>query len=253
MAFIDIKGKKVHMIDMNPEGEKTIVMIHGLFSNLSLYYYRAAAVLKKKHRVVLYDLRSHGLSERRDEGYILDIMMDDLLTLAEALKIDRMSLVGFSYGGAISLYTALRYPERVERLALIEAPLFNEFPDSDEFSDDYLEAMFVEGIENYTRSTHIYLSEKVKARVKAKHHCLFENNLLPEAFRYAEKIMETAPIEELSIPVILLYAKGSEYLATGRHLEQRISQAKLFIRRGDHNLPVQRPRWVAKKLGAFFK
>ncbi|MDR3122062.1 MAG: alpha/beta fold hydrolase [Clostridiales bacterium] len=253
MSYLNIKGKKVHVIELNPRGEKTIIMIHGLFTNLSVYLYVAAPILAKSHRVILYDLRSHGLSERRDEGYTIEILADDLLALMDAMKIERAGFVGYSYGGTVSLYTALLHPERVERLALIETPLLNERLNGRLFSEGIEASMFAEGLKGYSRSTGIRLSSARMAAIEARYSCLFENDLLSNAFKSDANLFDSAPIERLPVPVLLLYGKRSEHRFTGQALERRIARSKLYVARGDHNLPVQRPRWLAHRLKPFFR
>jgi pimeloyl-ACP methyl ester carboxylesterase len=253
MSFLDIKGKKVHYIEMNPQGQNTIIMLHGLFTSLSVYFYYIAPKLAKRHRVILYDMRSHGLSERRDEGYTLEILLDDLLALMDALDIDRADFVGYSYGGTVSLYAALTHPEKVARLALIDATLMNEVVDGRLLSEGISEEMFRRGLARYLESTGFSLTAARKAQVMERNRCLFENDLLPEAFRHGSALLEEAPLEQLSLPVLLLYGKQSENRVSGETLSLRIPGAKLLLRKGDHNLPVQRPHWVSHRLRSFFK
>ena len=59
-------------------------------------------------------------------------------------------------------------------------------------------------------------------------------------------------MESLQSPALLLYGRRSPFVVTGRMLEGRIPRAKLIVTRADHNLPVQRDAWVARRLNAFF-
>ncbi len=97
-------------------------MVHGMFSNLSVYYFNIAPALAGHFHVVLYDLKSHGMSERVAAGYGLDSMTDDLLALMDALQLDKVHLVGYSFGALISLKMAMRFPERIDKLVMIEGP-----------------------------------------------------------------------------------------------------------------------------------
>jgi pimeloyl-ACP methyl ester carboxylesterase len=253
MSFLDIKGKKVHYIELNPQGQDTIIMLHGLFTSLSVYFYYIAPKLAKRHRVILYDLRSHGLSERRDEGYTLEILLDDLLALMDALNIRKADFVGYSYGGATALYAALQHPEMVGRLALIEATLMNERIDGQLVSENMSESVLKRGIEKYRGPFGSSMTPAQAEKVMEKNHCLFENGLLAEAFRHGSALMEAAPLEQLTLPVLLLYGNRSDHRVSGETLSRRIPRANILFGRGDHNLPVQRAHWVSRRLKSFFK
>jgi pimeloyl-ACP methyl ester carboxylesterase len=253
MGFLALNGKKVHYIDLNPQGQDVIIMLHGLFTSLAVYFYYIAPRLAKGHRVILYDLRSHGLSEQRDEGYTLEILTDDLLALMDALNIRKADFVGYSYGGTIALYTATLYPEKMGRLAIIEATLMNERVDGRMLSDGLSEDQFERGLEKYSLSTGLSLNAAQAKKVMERNRCLFESGLLPEAFRQGSLLMEKAALEQLSMPVLLLYGKQSENRVSGETLARRIPDAKLFLRKGDHNLPVQQACWISRHLKSFFR
>ncbi len=87
----------------------------------SLYTFRHALDLLpgRGFRVVAVDTRGHGLSDKAVAWRILDAYCADVDALLDALEIRSAILAGQSMGGAIALHYALRHPERVESLALI--------------------------------------------------------------------------------------------------------------------------------------
>src|SRR5205085_3995931 len=84
--------------------------------------------------VVALDLPGHGGSDHRAPGYdyMLVDWIHDVLDALDALGWQRTRLLGHSMGGAISTMVAVAAPERIERLALIEAlgPLAGEAADA---------------------------------------------------------------------------------------------------------------------------
>ncbi len=101
-----------------------IVMIHGLLlGNMATWYFGAASLLSQNHRVIVYDLRGHGMSGKTPSGYDLKTMVEDLKALLDEQDIEKTSLVGHSYGALIGLEFAKAYPSRVERLSMVEGPL----------------------------------------------------------------------------------------------------------------------------------
>ena len=75
-------------------------------------------------RVVAPDQRGYNLSDKPHglESYTLDRLAGDVVALADALGCDRVSLVGHDWGGLVAWWTEARHGERVERLAILNAP-----------------------------------------------------------------------------------------------------------------------------------
>jgi pimeloyl-ACP methyl ester carboxylesterase len=99
-------------------------MVHGLMlGSKSTWYFGIGPALAEKHRVLLYDLRGHGLSEHAATGYALKDMTADLEAVHATVGLEPMILVGHSYGGSLALRYASTYPERVKRLVLVDCPV----------------------------------------------------------------------------------------------------------------------------------
>ena len=99
------------------------MFVHGLImDNLSSFYYTLAPGVARSTDVVLYDLRGHGRSDRPSVGYRVEDGVADLLGILDALPVDGpVHVVGNSFGGTIALAAALRHPERIAGMVLIEA------------------------------------------------------------------------------------------------------------------------------------
>ncbi len=121
MADIVANGVRHHVQRLG-KGDRTVVFIHGLvMDNLSSFYFTLANPLAESNAVILYDLRGHGMSERPATGYTVGGFVADLHALLAALAVERVTLVGNSFGGLVALAFAAAYPDRVEKLALIDA------------------------------------------------------------------------------------------------------------------------------------
>jgi pimeloyl-ACP methyl ester carboxylesterase len=129
MAEIIARGVRFHVQQLAPchrphQPEPPVVFIHGLgMDNLSSFYYTLAnPVARAGARVILYDLRGHGLSERPSTGYRVNDSVADLAAILDTLGVDGpVHLVGNSYGGIVALSFAAAYPARVASMVLIEA------------------------------------------------------------------------------------------------------------------------------------
>ena len=77
--------------------------------------------LSKHHRVIRYDERGNGMSQRDVPEVSFETWVRDLETVVDAAGLDRFSLLGISRGGAIAVAYAARHPERVSKLILYGA------------------------------------------------------------------------------------------------------------------------------------
>ena len=105
------------------QGGEPVVLLHG-FPESHRTWRAVAPALAEDHFVVAPDQRGFGGSDRPQEveAYKADRIVEDLLALADALDIDRFTLVGHDWGGAVAWLAALRHPERIARLVIINAP-----------------------------------------------------------------------------------------------------------------------------------
>src|SRR5438270_7374045 len=78
--------------------------------------------LAEKYQVIGVDLYGHGRTALTDRPLRFEHMADDIAGLIEHLGLDKADLLGFSLGGAVALQTAIRHPERVNKLVLISTP-----------------------------------------------------------------------------------------------------------------------------------
>jgi pimeloyl-ACP methyl ester carboxylesterase len=180
---------------------------------------------------------------------------NDLFALSEVLGIKRCHLVGYSMGGALALYAAVRNPERFESLTLIEAPFFTEQSAKvhaqygDELSG--YEQALIKGLEAYTASTRIAITPERRQKLMEQYHNLVEVGGLLDMLRFCGERLEDLPFERLDIPVLLLYGRWSGLCKTGRLLAKRLPRASLYKKWADHNLPVTRSKWVSRRLVEF--
>jgi 3-oxoadipate enol-lactonase len=96
-------------------GPRWVTFVTGIANDISLWDGQVPA-LARGFKVLRYDLRGHGGSESTPGDYTIDILVRDLRTLLDQLRIQTTSLVGLGLGGALVQAFAIQHPERVERL-----------------------------------------------------------------------------------------------------------------------------------------
>jgi pimeloyl-ACP methyl ester carboxylesterase len=96
-----------------------IVCIHGLTAN-HVCWRSMADILAPKHRLIGYDLRGRGDSDKPPTGYSLDQHGRDLLALLDHFGLKKAVLMGHSLGAHIALKFSVAHPQRVSKLVLVD-------------------------------------------------------------------------------------------------------------------------------------
>src|SRR2546428_8501512 len=99
-----------------------VVLLHGYAEN-SDSWAPLAADLAKDHTVVVPDLRGIGRSSRPAGGYDKKTQAADIRAVVTALGYDRASVVSHDIGIMVAYAYAARYPDKVERLVVMDAPI----------------------------------------------------------------------------------------------------------------------------------
>lgn len=110
--YVEVDGAWLRVWDLGPKDsdKAPVVLVHGYGSRLEAWKMIAPA-LAEGRRVIAFDQRGFGLSERPDGAYGPEVHANDLLTLMEKLDVKRPVLIGHSYGGGVALRAALALGE----------------------------------------------------------------------------------------------------------------------------------------------
>jgi pimeloyl-ACP methyl ester carboxylesterase len=118
--LLDVDGRRVYVEDRG-QGEP-VVLVHGFGASSYCWRY-VADDLAKDFRVVTLDLAGFGFTERprRKADYTRYAQGELVLGVARELGLERFHLVGHSYGAAVSVALAVRAPQRILSLTLVDA------------------------------------------------------------------------------------------------------------------------------------
>jgi pimeloyl-ACP methyl ester carboxylesterase len=230
MADLMANGIRFNVVTMGP-GEATptqrptVVFIHGLImDNLSSYYYTLAPGIARDADVVLYDLRGHGRSQRTKDRYSLDDAVDDIVAILDGLGVsDPAYLVGNSYGGTIALAAAIRRPDRVAGLVLIEAiPIMAGWG---ERIIDRLDQLVMDFDQPGVRDWIDGSPRKIR-RMAATCEELITASTLPEELRHAPQ-MTSEQLSAITCPVLGLYGELSDVLAEADVLASTLPSCRM--------------------------
>lgn len=174
---VDVGGAAIHYLIAGPTGASRVVFVHGLGGSYETWSLNLPAFAERFHICAL-DLVGAGSSDKPAMDYSIPAMAGFLGHFLDALGADwqRVSLVAHSLGGAIALAFASRYPERVERLILVDsAGLGSEI--NGEVLDLIRAEPTVEGIR--TELTHFFAHEGLVQQALVEQ--LYQQRLQPGA------------------------------------------------------------------------
>ena len=120
-SFIQLSDGFTHYQLSNPDAQATVVLVHGFSVPYLIFDPTFEFLTRSGFRVLRYDLFGRGYSDRPHTQYNIDLFVRQLRDLLDGLGCTRpVSLAGLSTGGPISAVFTERYPERVDKLVLID-------------------------------------------------------------------------------------------------------------------------------------
>ena len=111
-------GTRIHYEVTGKSGATPVLMIQGLGASKNAWNLQRIA-MATRFRIISFDNRGAGRSEKPTEPFTLEQMADDSLAVLDAAGIETAHVVGASMGGVISQIVAVKYPHRVRSLTLV--------------------------------------------------------------------------------------------------------------------------------------
>jgi len=118
--FADVNGIKI-CYDIHGDGDP-VILIHG-FSDRKEHWRAQVGALSKHFKVIRMDNRGTGKSDRPDGEYTMEVYASDVAGLMDSLGMEKSHIIGHSLGGMIAQNFAILYPNRINKLILV-----NTFP-----------------------------------------------------------------------------------------------------------------------------
>jgi 3-oxoadipate enol-lactonase len=117
MPLIELEGVRLNY-RLDGEGDETIVLVNGLADDLDSWMLQVPDLVAAGYRVLSFDNRGVGASDKPIGPYSTEMMADDAKRLVDALSITRFHLVGVSMGGMIAQQYAIRHGDDLASLVL---------------------------------------------------------------------------------------------------------------------------------------
>ncbi|RYZ56610.1 MAG: alpha/beta hydrolase [Proteobacteria bacterium] len=241
MSFLTVDSVPIHYQIISPKAgddispkTPTVVFLHGLImDNLSSWFFTLANPVAQITKVLAYDFRGHGFSERPRKDYSIDRHVEDLKVLIDELNDgEPVILVGNSYGGLVALNFATKYKEKVLGLVLVESQI-NDQP----WKDMMIESFSLEGEERDQRVCDMFQNWLGRAS-KRKSNRLVDNakDLLYNTTLMAELRVEPFLADEqlhtITAPCFAIYGSESDILPVAHRLAAVMPNCHLEVVEG---------------------
>src|SRR5258708_37566753 len=119
--FVMVDGARMHYQEFGDESKPPIILIHGYTASVYVWKTTAPTLAEAGFHVIAVDLLGFGYSEKPSWfDYSIQSQARQVSRFMNRLGIGRAVIVGSSYGGAVASMIALDYPERVEKLVLVD-------------------------------------------------------------------------------------------------------------------------------------
>jgi pimeloyl-ACP methyl ester carboxylesterase/DNA-binding winged helix-turn-helix (wHTH) protein len=202
--------------------------------------------LSGRYRLVRYDHRGNGLSDRDVEEISLRTMVADLETVVDAAGLERFALLGMSMGGPVSVAYAAKHPERLSHLVL-----YGTFAKGT-FTDAETDAMATLMKEHWGRSNpafrQMFTTGAMPDATPAEQNWFNEAQLLTTSSDNVVRILRaihgmdvTEMLSQVRVPTLVLHARddGTIPLEAGRTMAARIRGARFVQLEGRNHMLIE--------------
>ncbi|MCA9668357.1 MAG: alpha/beta fold hydrolase [Myxococcales bacterium] len=122
---VEVGRERIFVLQQGAGDKTPLLLVHGYGSSTHAYK-RVLPALARDRRVIAIDLPGFGHSDKLERDYSPAALAHTVARLLRKLKVPRVDVVGHSWGASVALALTLAHPERVRRLVLIGAWVFEE-------------------------------------------------------------------------------------------------------------------------------
>ena len=122
--FVETNGIKIHLMEAGPQDGPMIMFLHGFPEFWYAWRKQIGYFADKGYLVVAPDQRGYNLSDKPEgiASYKADELAKDAVGIIDFYGRDQIYLVGHDWGASVSWWIALKYPERIKRLVIMNIP-----------------------------------------------------------------------------------------------------------------------------------
>ncbi|MEW6211737.1 MAG: alpha/beta fold hydrolase [Acidobacteriota bacterium] len=229
-----VYGAKIHYLEAGTG--PAVILLHGLGGSSSNWA-STIGPLSQKYRVIVPDQIGFGRSDKPFINYRVGTLVDFLNGLYRELKIERASLVGNSLGGFTAAAFALAYPQKVDRIVLVDAAGFAFPKEADPRLLNALNPSTREGIKQIMSM--VFYNKAMFANDAAVDALYAQKIAAGDGYtvqRFIESIVRGEDVLDgklgaIKHPTLIIWGREDELtpLAMGERFKKELPNAELFI------------------------
>ena len=253
MPSVQVPGCTIHyeLVDLTlpwVREPETILFHHGLGASGGVWRDWLPALIDR-YKVLVFDMRGHGRSERPPVGapLSLDLLIEDLFAVADATGIERFHLVGESIGGTIALKAAIERTKRIRSLTVCNGTHLGGSINS---ITDWQQIIDERGMLGW--SEHMMCARFFDGAISPQMHQWYKReqsevskDVLLRALRMLAGVDLSPQLGEVAQPVLLLHPDSSPFISVSimADLKTRLPDARLQVfAHSKHGLPFSHTR-----------
>ena len=265
-GFVEVDGMQVHFQEFGDAGNPTMILVHGYTASTYVWKTVAPKFADEGFRVLAIDLIGYGFSEKPSWfDYTIASQSRMISRFMDLLGIGKATLVGSSYGGAVSCWLTLDNPERVEKLVLVGSVINDRPADNALFKVLGVRGVG-ESISPFLIDSKTFLRYRMHGTLHETSHELIDeeriasvmrplkaadahNSLLTTARNWdADRIEQDAHL--IDQPTLLVWGDSDTVIPThhGEKLYDRMLNSRLVILKDCGHLPHEEKPSLFKKL-----
>lgn len=265
MPKITVNNADIYFEDSAPDdtSKPIIVFAHGLLWNTRIYD-KQVEHFADDYRCIAFDFRGQGQSQITKSGYDMDTLADDAIELLNALNIDQCHYVGLSMGGFVGQRVAIKRPDLLKSLTLIDTSADPEDPDNVPGYKKLVTAIRWLGMKRVSKKVmpimfgSTFLADKARKADNKEWLSMLNSNRKNGVVKATTGVIERSgtydQLDAITLPTLIIV--GDEDVATPYAKAERmhfaIAGSKLAVIKGSgHTSTVEEPEQVNKVLSYF--
>lgn len=257
--FITVDNVKTFVIDKGPRNAQPIVFLHGFGGSTFTWRRNIYEFMSQGYRVIAFDLKGFGLSSKNfEENYSQRAQADFVKDVLKKLGVTQpVTLIGHSLGANVSLIFAEKYPDKVDKLVLVDAA----YVENSLWYLYGLKLLNLPSLERYALLiTHWYISDKDAERmIKSAYYdqkkldkqdiAIYQNPLLLRGwdevlvgmFRDSYENFIPERLDKIDKPTLIIWGDHDTWadVERGRNLNNKIKGSKLVVIEDSGHLPME--------------
>jgi pimeloyl-ACP methyl ester carboxylesterase len=216
-GMVTVKGARSYFAVFNKAGKEPVILLHGGFGSSDDWAFEVPLLLSK-HQVIVVDTRGHGRSTMGDMPFSYELFASDLSILMDSLRIQNVSIVGWSDGGITGLVMAMKHSSKVNKLFTFGAN-YNKSGEKDAPPDSAMSAKFMARVKNNYQK--LSPAPAAFAALRAQIIKLYSS----------EPNLDTTALQKINLPVVIACGEYEQFY-TRQHFEslvRLIPGAKLLV------------------------